>query len=110
MAGDDRAALIWCPFPDAASAREAATALLDRKLVACANILPPMTSLFVWNGERDESREVGVIFKTLEARLEAAMGALEALHPYDAPAIVGWAADAAAPATMAWLNGSVTGG
>ncbi len=103
MALPERAALIWCPFPDEQSAREAAGEMLDRKLIACANILSPMTSLFVWEGTRDESLEVGVLFKTLEPHLSAAMAALESLHPYDTPAITGWCADAAAPATLAWL-------
>jgi len=108
MAGAQVAALIWCPFPDEASAREAAGSLLDRKLVACANILPSMTSLFLWEGKRSESGEVGVIFKTTQAGFDAAIAALDAHHPYDNPAILGWHADAATPATLAWLSAIVT--
>ena len=50
-------ALIWCPFPDAPSAAATAKLLLDERLVACANILPAMLSLFEWNGERGESSD-----------------------------------------------------
>ena len=50
-------ALIWSPFASEAQAIEAAGALFDERLVACANILPPMRSMFVWNGVRGESRE-----------------------------------------------------
>ena len=57
-------ALIWCPFADEASAENVAKQLLDERLVACANILPPMRSLFVWEGNREDTREVGVLFKT----------------------------------------------
>jgi periplasmic divalent cation tolerance protein len=102
-------ALIWCPFADEASAVAAADRLLDEGLVACANILPAMRSLHVWRGERGESREVGVLFKTDAALLDRATARLAEIHPYDTPAVLGWRADTAAPATRAWLRALVRG-
>ena len=102
-------ALIWCPFADEEAAAAAARQLLDERLVACANILPPMRSIYAWQGEVHENREVGVLFKTDAALLERATARLAAIHPYDAPAVLGWKADAAAAATAEWL-GSRTGG
>lgn len=99
------AALIWCPFADDDSAAAVASVLLDEGHVACANILPGVRSLYVWQGKRDESREVGVLFKTNAARLGPAIARLEALHPYDAPAIAGWTCDAAGKTAAAWLAG-----
>jgi periplasmic divalent cation tolerance protein len=99
----ERAALIWCPFPDRETARGAIAALLDEKLVACANILGEIESHFLWQGTQDSALESGVLFKTTTARLEEAVAHLGKLHPYDTPAIVGWAADAALPETIAWL-------
>jgi periplasmic divalent cation tolerance protein len=100
--------LIWCPFPDAATAAATAKTLLDERLVACANILPAMLSLFEWNGERGEATEAGALFKTDGALLDRAIARLAQEHPYDEPAIVAWHCDAAAPATAAWL-GALTG-
>lgn len=100
-------ALIWCPFGGEDDAARIAGQLLDEGLVACANILPGMRSLYVWQGERGESRECGVLFKTDAALLDKAIARLTAIHPYDTPAVTGWRADAAAPATAAWLGGLV---
>lgn len=100
-----RAALIWCPFASEADAETAAGTLLDEGLVACANIVPAMRSLYVWRGERGEANECGVLFKTSAALLARAMERLEAIHPYEAPAITGWLADGAGKATRAWLAG-----
>ncbi len=100
---DEAAALIWCPFPDRESARAIAGHLLDERLVACANIIGEIESLFVWQGERDSAVETAVLFKTCAARLDEAVERLGKLHPYDTPAILGWRADAALPATVAWL-------
>lgn len=97
-------ALIWCPFPDIDSARETATLLLDEGLIACANMLGGMQSLFEWNGERGEAQEVGVLLKTNDAVMEPAIARLAELHPYDEPAILGWRCDTAAPETAAWLG------
>ena len=97
-------ALIWCPFPDGDSAREAATALLDEGLIACANMLGGMQSLFEWNGERGEAQEIGVLLKTNDTVMEPAIARLAELHPYDEPAILGWRCDTAAPETAAWLG------
>ncbi len=102
------AALVWCPFPDAESARAAAGALLDEGLIACANILGPIESHFVWEGARASGSEVGVLFKTTAERLEAVVERLGELHSYDTPAIMGWRVNEAHPATLAWLIGAVS--
>lgn len=102
------AALIWCPFPDEDAARIAAGALLGEGLIACANLVPGIAALFVWNGVRDEARETGALFKTTAAQLDRAMRRLRALHPYDTPAITGWTVRADV-GTLAWLQGE-TGG
>jgi periplasmic divalent cation tolerance protein len=103
------AALVWCPFPDVESARAAADALLDDRLIACANILGSIESRFVWDGARATGSEVAVLFKTTPERLDDVVERLGELHPYDTPAIIGWQADTAHPATFAWLAGSVSG-
>lgn len=96
-------AMGWCPFPDEDSARTAAHALLDEGLIACANIVPGMTSLFIWNGEKNQVTEAGVLVKTDAALMEALVTRLSALHPYDEPAILVWRCDDAAPGTASWL-------
>jgi periplasmic divalent cation tolerance protein len=96
-------ALIWCPFPDEDSAAALAAQLLDETLIACANILGPVRSLYEWNGERGDAREVGVLFKTDASLLDRAIVRIAELHPYDAPAVLGWRCDATAPSTAEWL-------
>lgn len=103
-----QAALIWCPFADEASAAEVAGRLLDEGLIACANILPGMRSLYVWKGERGESTECGALLKTDASLLGDAVERLTAIHPYDAPAVIGWRCDTASPATLAWLTDTTT--
>ena len=97
-------ALIYCPFPDRDAAVAAANTLLDRKLIACANLLGEVDSIYDWNGERASAKEIGVLFKTTERLLNETVGYLEEIHPYDAPAIMGWRCDSVSEETSAWLN------
>ncbi|MEP0189338.1 MAG: divalent-cation tolerance protein CutA [Erythrobacter sp.] len=97
-------ALAWCPFPNRESARRIATQLLDEKLIGCANILGEIEALYEWNGERGKSKEVAVLMKTNANLLSDMTQRLGELHPYDAPAILGWHCDGAHPSTKAWLG------
>ena len=97
-------ALIYCPFPDAETARTVGKRLLDEGLVGCVNIGGSIRSLFEWNGERGEGVECPALFKTNQALLEQAITRLEDLHPYDAPAIMGWPC-VGGRATQSWLAG-----
>ena len=100
--------LVWCPFPDEDEARRVAGTLLDEGLIACANIVPGMVSLYVWQGERGEAREAGLLAQTHPSLGAATIARLEQLHSYQSPAIIGWDSDRVAPATRDWL-GSLTG-
>ena len=102
-------ALIWCPFADEDSAARVAGQLLDERLVVCANILPAVRSLYLWQGERGEAAEVAVLFKTDASALERATARLAEIHPYDTPAVLGWRDDSAAKPTAAWLSAAVRG-
>ncbi len=97
-------ALIWCPFPDRAAAEQAAAKLLDENLIACANMVEGVHSLFEWDGERGSGSECGVLFKTHADRLAEAVARIEALHPYDTPAVMGWRCEMPGNATAAWLG------
>lgn len=97
------AALIWSPFSSAEDARGVAEALLQENLIACANIVPELLSVFRYDGEVQSAAEVGALFKTTAERLDAATARLAKLHPYDVPAIMGWRVDSAPSPTRDWL-------
>ncbi len=97
-------ALIYCPFPDGETAETIGGVLLDEGLIGCINIGAPIRSLFMWDGKRGDGTEIPGLLKTDAALLEKAVARLESLHPYDAPAILGWRCDVAGTATQAWLG------
>ena len=108
MSGEQDSAkvhIVYTTFPDVDSARQVAARLLESRLIACANILPGMISVFRWEGAVQDELEVAVILKTRSERLAELVSAVEAHHPYETPAILPIAVDAAAPAFAAWVCG-----
>lgn len=71
---------------DGTEAAEAlAATLLGERLIACANVLPGVTSLYRWEGEVRRDKEVLVVMKsTTEALDDLRLRTLE-LHGYDTP-------------------------
>ena len=52
-------------------ARKISRQLVEAKLVACANIIPWVESIFIWNDQLDTSQETKVIFKTRDEHFDA---------------------------------------
>ena len=95
--------LVFTTFPDAAKAREATRVLVGEGLVACGNLLPGVTSIYLWQGERQESEEVLALFKTGRASYPALETRLKALHPYEVPEIIAVELAAGLPAYLEWV-------
>jgi periplasmic divalent cation tolerance protein len=80
--------LLYSPFPSPQAARDAARTLLTEKLVACCNVVPAVESHYWWKGTLTQSSEVVLWCKTSQQHASLAAARLEAIHPYECPAIV----------------------
>jgi periplasmic divalent cation tolerance protein len=80
--------LIYATAPDANVARAIADALLAARLIACANLLAPMTSVYWWNGAVTADSEVPIILKTRADLAPAAIALARTHHPYETPAFL----------------------
>ena len=78
--------------------------LLDERLVACGNIIPVVRSIYRWEGDVCDEREVAFMLKTARANSAKAMERLEELHPYDVPAIELWDVAGANLPFLNWVH------
>ncbi len=99
-------AIALSTFPDEETARRVARALVDTALVACANIVPSVASLYFWKGKVEESSEVLVIFKMTTTRFADFQARLHALHPYDVPEIIRLTIAEGSPEYLRWISES----
>lgn len=103
-----RVLVVLVTVPTPAVARRLARMLVRRRLAACVNIVPGVTSLFTWQGKVDQAREVLLIIKTTAVRFPALRRALQAQHPYDVPEIIALPVAAGAAAYLRWVRTSVS--
>ncbi len=85
---NDKAVLIYSTFPSPEAAEAVGAHLVDQRLAACVNIIPGMTSIYRWQGERQKDSETVMIIKTRAALAETAIAEGRARHPYTNPAFV----------------------
>lgn len=102
--------LVFCTFPDAASARQIGTALIEKQLAACVNLIPGVESIYRWRGKVESASEVLAIFKTSAAVFPAFERELVGLHPYEVPEIIAMEPAAVAENYGDWLLGSLRKG
>jgi periplasmic divalent cation tolerance protein len=98
---------LYVPCRDVAEARKLATALLEEKLIACANILPAMESVYRWEGRIENGQEALLILKTAQALHEKAAVRLKELHSYKVPCIAALDITAMNPEYQNWLLGEI---
>lgn len=62
--------------------------LLEKKLIACANILSAIESRYRWKGKVSKSKEVAVVFKTRTSLFKKIEKEILRLHSYECPCII----------------------
>lgn len=80
--------LLYVTFGSRADAMASARTLIGERLVACANVIDGVTSVYRWDGEMKEESESIMIAKTKESLVTQAIERVVELHPYDCPCAV----------------------
>jgi periplasmic divalent cation tolerance protein len=99
--------LLYCTFPDEDEAIQVSRELLDLSLIACANVLGGISSLYKWKGRLEDSQEVAVIFKTTSEKVTEVIEAIQSLHSYETPAILEIPLGETATAFTNWVHQQV---
>ena len=96
------AVLLRVSFPDLPTARTAARAAVEARLVACAHI-SGIESVYRWQDNVEHEPETVIFFKTVRPRIDALCVLIRERHPYELPAIE-WHRIDADEETSAWLK------
>jgi len=84
-----------------------ANLLVERELAACVQILPPMKSVYRWEGKIEHSREVLLLIKTTSVVYNALEEAIRQNHPYQTPEIVALQIAVGSKKYLDWVANSV---
>jgi len=91
-----------------AEARRIGRNVVEKKLAACANIVPGVESIYKWKGKVERAREVLVVIKTNANRLPELEREVKRTHSYDVPEFIVLPIVAGSRNYLAWLQESTT--
>ena len=77
--------IVLTTLPADADGAAFAQGIVGERLAACVNVLPPMESIYRWEGVVEHETERQVIIKTSRERVVALWERVRELHPYDVP-------------------------
>jgi periplasmic divalent cation tolerance protein len=99
------ALLVFTTLPSADKAAELAKLLVTERLVACANLLPAVRSIYRWQGEMHDENEVLVLLKTRAEHLERLKLRILEVHPYEVPEVLAVPVESGYQPYLDWLAG-----
>lgn len=90
--------------PNSEEGEKIARALVEKRLAACANILPGLRSIYHWQGNICDDRELLLIAKTSSSLFEALEKEVKALHSYTVPEIIALPIVAGSKEYLNWID------
>jgi len=91
-------------------AEKIARNLLSQRLIVCANIVGPVSSLFWWKEEISQESEFLVLMKTSSGVFEKLATAIKRMHSYEVPEIIAVPIIKGEKSYLKWLNDSLRKG
>ncbi|CRL01788.1 CLUMA_CG015004, isoform A [Clunio marinus] len=74
--------------PDEQIAKKLAHGIISKKLAACVNIIPRVTSIYEWEGKVNEDSEVLLMIKTKTSRVDDLSKYVRENHPYSVAEVI----------------------
>ncbi len=85
-------------------AEKISEALLKEKIIACANIINPVTSFFLWQGKVDKCEECLVVMKSRRDLFAELAERVKRLHSYEVSEVLAFPIVDGSEAYLAWLG------
>lgn len=99
--------VVFVTAKDEAEAGKIAEGLIQRKLIACANIVSGIKSVFWWEGKVDRAQECLLILKSQRKFFPKIAETVRTLHSYDVPEIIALPIVEVAKPYLDWMKASL---
>ncbi len=84
--------------------------LVQRRLVACVNIIDGVHSVFFWEGKVDEAKEALLVIKTRLDKLNDVIACVKSLHSYQVPEIIALPIVYGLESYLKWIDETLSAG
>ena len=81
--------------------------LLEERLIACANIIGPVSSLFWWKDKIDEATEFLVLMKSSRKLFDKLSKRVKEIHSYEVPEVLALPILKGLPSYLSWLEANL---
>ena len=88
-------------------AKKISSKLLEKKLIACCNIIKGVKSFFWWQGKIGSASEALLILKTKKNLFQKIINLVKKLHSYEVPEIIALPIIAGDKNYLKWIDASV---
>lgn len=96
--------LVMTTVARAEDAEYLAREVVERRLAACVNLLPPITSVYRWHGDVTREEERMLLMKTRADRFPALRDLLLEIHPYEVPEVIAVPLEGGSDGYLKWLD------
>ncbi|XP_053328601.1 protein CutA isoform X2 [Spea bombifrons] len=103
--GSLSASYVTCPNDKVA--KDIARGLVERKLAACVNVIPQITSIYEWKGKIEEDSEILLMIKTRTSKVAALTEYVRSVHPYEVCEVISLPIEQGNPPYLKWLAETV---
>ena len=100
----DSEILILSTTPTRTEAERLGRMLVDKRLVACVNIVPQLTSIFLWEHSVATEEEVLMLMKSIMARFDAIEALIKEHHSYSVPEIIATSILRGSREYLSWMH------
>jgi periplasmic divalent cation tolerance protein len=102
---NDQAVVVFITAPSLEVGQKLAHTLVEEKLAACVNLLPPVQSIYSWEGEIQTEEEILLVVKTRAELFESRLvPAVKALHPYQVPEVIALPVTSGSQSYLDWIR------
>ncbi|MBU1062319.1 MAG: divalent-cation tolerance protein CutA [Candidatus Omnitrophica bacterium] len=89
-------------------AEKISKALLDKRIIACSNIIGDIESHFWWKGKKEKAKECLLLVKTSMAAFKKVLKVVKSLHSYEVPEIIAVPIIAGYKPYLEWIKESTS--
>lgn len=104
---DPKRLIVYTTTDSMEEAEKIAEAMVEQKLAACVQILPPMTSVYLWKGKVEKEQEWLISMKTTSSRYKELEAELKKIHSYETPEIIAVNIETGSPEYLKWIHESL---
>lgn len=99
--------IVFTTLPNNEEAETLARKIIEAKLAACVQVLPPIKSFYFWENDVRSDSEYLLLIKTLPIKFNELENFIKSNHSYDVPEIISIKTDNVSDNYFKWLKSCI---